>query len=406
MSVPSVPALSSLHDHSGSSNGGRRRLTGEPVEFASADALPGSCWSADDPRRTRAWAIANRWPDDGVSFVVSRRARSPVFAAVRRQRDHRGWSMMNAVHICAGLGRGVAQDDAVLSAARREHVAQVNLALAGYTTPVWSDGDSPGVLADFIATVGGLAEREGARPAVLHVEQDSALLAVLAALGWTVGVTDLYPVIRDVGTDLASYVDGLAPKQRRTNVRRDLRRLPEAGGRSEIVVGARIGPYHDAIAALEAATERRHGPGMPVAALRESNEQLLRCFGPDMAVVLVLDSNSDIVASGSLFATGSRILLRSVGFVEERARPFAGYFQAAFYLPLRYAWARGATEILLGPGSLRPKVARGARLRPLFSAVPPESAAAADLLLNTDRAMREEARQLGFPVPPGPGAAR
>jgi hypothetical protein len=362
----------------------------EPVEVAGAEEVPESWWPADDPRRTRAWALANRWPGDGVSFLV---APGPVFAAVRR---HLGWARMNAVDVCAGRGRDVAQDAAVLAAARREHATQLNLALAGYTTPVWAE--EPRALPGFLAGVAALADREGARPAVLHAEHDPALLAALAGAGWTVGVTDLYAVITGVGTDLAGYLDGL-PSKRRVNIRRDLRRLSDAGGQAELVVGDDIEPYHDEVAALEAATERRHGGDMPTAELREANEQLLRHLGKDLALAVVRGGNGDLVATCSLVATGGRVLSRMVGYEEERARPYAGYFHAAYYLPLRLAWERGADEVLLGTGSLPPKLARGARLRPLYSAVPPGSPATATLLRATDAALREQARLLGHPMP-------
>jgi hypothetical protein len=365
----------------------------EPAEYATADALPDWCWPDDDPRRTRAWACAHRWPGDGASFLASA-GPEPVFAAVRRQGAAGGWARMNAVDVCAG--RGVPQDAGTLDTARREHAVQLNLALAGYTTPVWTRGG--GELAGFVDSVRAQAGRTGATAAVLHVESGSALLPVLAGLGWAVGVTDLYAAICPVGPDLDGYLAAL-PSKKRVNVKREYRRLDEAGGRGELVVGTDLAQYHDEIAALESAADRRHGISVPVSALRAMNAGLLAAFGADMALALVRDADSAPVATCTLVAAGDKVLSRLVGYVEDRARPYAAYFHVAYYLPLRHAWARGATELLLGTGSLAPKLARGARVRPLYSAVPPGSAATAELLRTTDRAMREQARDLGFPVP-------
>jgi Acetyltransferase (GNAT) domain len=367
---------------------------GEVAEYPDAAALPERCWPADDPRRTRAWACAHRWPGDGASFLASAGRTGSVFAAVRRQRAEGGWARMDAVAVCAG--RDVPRQPAMVAAARGEHADQLNLALAGYTTPVWTPDGAD--LAAFVDSVSAVAAGTGATPAVLHVEAGSPLLPVLAGLGWAVGVTDLYAVIAHVGTDLAGYLHAL-PKKKRVNVRREHRRLAEAGGHGELVVGAPLAAYHDEIAALEAAADQRHGISVPLPALRTMNERLLAAFGADMAVALVRGAGGEPVASCTLVSAAGKVLPRLVGYAEAAARPYAAYFHVAYYLPLRHAQERGATELLLGTGSLAPKLARGAHLRPLYSAVPPGSAATADLLRRTDHATREQAASLGFPVP-------
>jgi hypothetical protein len=370
---------------------------GEVAEYPDAAALPEPCWPGDDPRRTRAWALAHRWPGDGASFLTAPGRTGSVFAAVRRQHVGTGWARMDAVAVCAG--RGLAHDAATLEAARREHAVQLNLALAGYTTPVWTpDG---GDLASFVGSVRALAAGTGVSPAVLHVEAGSRLLAVLAGLGWTIGATDLYAVLSPVAADLDGYL-GMLPKKKRVNVKREYRRLDEAGGRGELVVGPRLADHHDEIAALEAAADHRHGISVPLAALRTMNEGLLAAFGDDMAVALVRDAGGGLVASCTLVSAATKVLPRLVGYAEAAARPYAAYFHVAYYLPLHYARERGATELLLGTGSLAPKLARGAHVRPLYSAVPPESVAAAELLHRTDLATREQADALGCPIPERP----
>jgi hypothetical protein len=376
--------------------------------YARAEDLPPEWWrpGAGDPRRTRAWAAANRWPGDGVQFLAATEpapaaepapaTAGPTFAAVRRLSGHAGWSRMNAVDVCAGTGRDVGADPVLLALARAEAAEQLNLALAGYASPVWTDTGTD--LPDLVEGICARAAAERARPAALHVGAESPLLPVLRGLGWVVGVTDLHAVLTDIGTDLDGFLAARKSRQR-VNIRRDFRRLADAGGRAELLPGAAIDPHHDEIAALEARSDDRHGtPGDPVR-LRAMNERLVAAFGDDLVAGLVRDASDDIVASCTIVRTAGRVLPRFVGFAEAVARPLAGYFHAAYYLPLAYAWQSGATEVLLGPGSLAPKLLRGAVLRPVYSAVPPPSAALAGLLRHTDRVLRDRAAGAGHPVP-------
>jgi hypothetical protein len=366
------------------------------LAFERAEDVPHAWWTfdGDDPRRTLAWASAHRWDGDGSGFVATG-GDSPVVAAVRRQTGRGGWSRMNAVDVCAGVGRDVGPDDVLLDRARAELPCQLNLALAGYTTPVWSADGSD--LTGFVRAVSDLAEREGRQVAALHLDAGSGLLLALRQQGWAVGVTDLYPVITGFGGCFDDYLDGL-PSKKRVNIRREIRRLADEGGSAEIVRGMDIAPLHDRIAALEAESDRRHGMPVPVPALRAMNERLLAAFGTDMAVALVRDGQGEIVATCTLLHAGGRLLPRMVGYLEERARRFAAYFHVAYYLPLRHAWQVGARELLLGTGSLRPKLYRGARLRPLWSAVPPGGGAVATLLARTHDALTARADELGHPV--------
>src|SRR5689334_18453561 len=78
--------------------------------------LLASCWptSPDDPREDLAWAVGSLQPGDGVAFVGS-----PGGPAVwtRVINDPRTQPRKNAVAVCAGARRSVAQDHALLTAA-------------------------------------------------------------------------------------------------------------------------------------------------------------------------------------------------------------------------------------------------------------------------------------------------
>ena len=59
-----------------------------------------------------------------------------TFGAVRRVSGPGGWSRMNVVDVCAGRGREVEQDEAVVAQAAGVAARQLNLALDGYASPM------------------------------------------------------------------------------------------------------------------------------------------------------------------------------------------------------------------------------------------------------------------------------
>src|SRR5258708_33298493 len=74
------------------------------------------------------------------------------------------------------------------------------------------------------------------------------------------------------------------------------------------------------------------------------------------------------VASACLIIGGTDLLLYSAGLELPRSRAVAGYFNAAYYLPIEFAYRRGLRRILLGPTRRNTKLLRGSRFTPLCSA--------------------------------------
>jgi hypothetical protein len=372
-------------------------MTARWREFATAAATPRDWWPLPgtiDPRRSRAWAAATRWPDDGVSYIG--RMPDGPFAAIRRVAPPGGWSRMDAVDVCGGLFRQVEQDTADVVAARAAGRRQLVVAAVGYTNPIWAATDER--VLDLLAHCRTLAP-PGALTAVLHVEYDCPLVGLLRSAGWETGVTDLYPELDPIGRDQDEWL-GAMPNKRRMRVKRDMRRLAEGGGVVEVLRGSDVLPVLQTVAALEAEAGRRHDGTADAGLLGIVNEHLAAGFGDLMTVVIVRDAAGEPVASCSVLSGGGLVLPRNAGLRQPAARELAAYFHACFYGPLQLGWANGDYGMLLGPGSLGPKLLRGARLRPLVSAIPPGSPPVLRRLLRvTDRAIRARARGLGWPVP-------
>lgn len=370
-------------------------------EFRTAAEAPADWWpplGTVDPRRTRAWALATRWPADGISYIG--RMPDGPFAAIRRRTRAGGWSRMDAVEVCGGLFRQVEQDPAVVAAARAAGRHQLVLAATGYTSPIWESACDERVL-ELLAYCRLLTPADTVT-AILHIEDDSPLIGLLRRAGWSTGVTDLYAKVDPIGRNRGEWLASL-PSKRRIAIKRDIRRLEEGGGVVELLTGRDILPVLRSVTALEAEAERRHNGAANVRMLATVNENLVGCFGDLMTMVVVRDAASEPVASCSTLSGGGLVLCRNGGSREPAARELAGYFHAAYYGPLALGWANGDHGLLLGPGSLDPKLLRGARPQALVSAIPPGAPNVLRRLLEvTDGVIRSRARSLGWPVSAAP----
>jgi hypothetical protein len=296
---------------------------------------------------------------------------------------------MNAVEVCAGTFRGVEQPGCLLAEARSERERQLVAAANGYVTPIQggaaglSRGDATGLL----VTLQRLAEADDAVFAVLHVADGSPILGPLRDLDFDIGVTDLYPYVDVAGGDLDAFLTRQR-RSRRLRMRREARAFTAQGGHLEVARGGDALPFMQTIADLEAKASWSRAGTMSAGMAREVNEAVFQDFGSSAFAVLVRDRTDRVVACSVVVSSGRTLLLRTVGFNDEFARPLGGYFQASFYGPLAVAQAEVATVLLLGPGSLVPKLRRGADLTPLLSAVPRRWSVVAQLLRHTDASMR------------------
>jgi predicted N-acyltransferase len=292
---------------------------------------------------------------------------------------------MNAVDVVSGLVGGVGDDDALVARARRTHPRQLVCAATGYGSPVVA-ASTPrtGQLSTLVAAFVGYARQRSATPAVLHCPDGDPLLEALADNGFAVGMTDLYPVLDLPGDSVRDYLASL-PKGRRGNVRREMAAL--AGGRAELYVGERARPHLPAAAALNVSGYRQRGGDRDEEEARAVYDRLLDHFG-DRLLLSLVSTGGRPVASAVLVIGEEDLLLYSAGLLLPDSRDVAGYFNAAYYLPIEYAYGRRLRRILLGPTGWQAKRLRGARFEPLYSAVPRHDNVLAGLLAVTDARMR------------------
>lgn len=190
--------------------------------------------------------------------------------------------------------------------------------------------------------------------------------AELAALpGYATARTSCLPSaqIDLTGTTFEDYVTGLRSRRRRV-VRRDQRRLDEAGFtiRSGPAEAAAIERY----APLVVQVQRRHGEDLSVAgAVRYLHRCLGFGLGPDAVITEVADRDGRLVACCLGIAHQGVLNMRVYGCDYAAGYGHCGeYFGATVYGPVRYALATGLRAVHLGVTAYWAKSHRGATLRP------------------------------------------
>ncbi len=292
---------------------------------------------------------------------------------------------MDPVRVLGGTTADLDTDPVPLQAALDAYPRILVSAATGYGSPMPRAGEA--AADDVEALVAALishARESDATPVVLHCPSGDPLLAALAAQEFTVGITDLYPALELPGTGLADYLEALSRGRRRT-VRHEIR--ARDGGSAHVYVGEEARPHLVAAARLSASAYRqRNQPGDDARAVPIYGRLLDSC-GNDFVLTMVCDESGP-VASACLIIGGTDLLLYSAGLELPRSRAVAGYFNAAYYLPIEFAYRRGLRRILLGPTGWHTKLLRGARFTPLCSAVPAGATALVNLLTETDRRLR------------------
>jgi biotin carboxylase len=347
--------------------------------------MAGDWWPKQpaDPRDGLSWACG---VSDPVSFLGF--AQGPALWL----RDPGGSAgRMDPIRVLSG-------DAAGLDAGPRPRAAAgacprlVVSAATGYGSPMVSRADPvPGDVAALVAALTSHARERDATPVVLHCPGGDPLLPALAAQGYAIGVTDLYPVLDLPGTAMEDYLSSLS-RGRRSTVRQEVR--ARDAGTASTYVGEDARPHLAEAARLSASAYRQRGqPGDDARALPIYGRLLDSC-GADFVLTMVADEEGP-VASACLIAGETDLLLYSAGLELPRSRAVAGYFNAAYYLPAEFAYQRGLTRILLGPTGWHAKRLRGARFTPLCSAVPAAATGLASLLAGTDRRLRCALEDLG-----------
>jgi peptidoglycan biosynthesis/recognition FemAB-like protein len=344
-----------------------------------------------DPRAAAAWWPARPSdPRDGLAWAAGapgpvRFLGLPDGPALWLRDPDPDTPRLDPVAVLSGVAAGLETDPARLRQARAAHPRILVSAATGYGSPAVRDTGA--TEADLVAVAAALADearRAGATPVILHCPAGDPLLAALATAGFATGITDLYPVLELPGSVMADYLAGLS-RNRRGGVRREI--AARGRGCAHIYLGEQAREHLGAAARLSASAYRQRGQPADDMRAVPIYSRLLDSCGEDFVLTMVCHEGTP-VASAVLVVGSADLLLYSAGLAMPGARPVAGYFNAAYYLPIEFAYARGLRRILLGPTGLETKRLRGAVFTTLHSAVPAEAGGLVDLLHGTDTRLR------------------
>jgi len=332
-----------------------------------------------DPRHSAAWASGSR--RGGTERFLG--AESGPALWVRLLDSPNPPRRMDAVAVCAGRPAGLPADEQIERAAAMACGTQFVLAANGYCSPLISaeptvDGKQ---LRELVSCALAAARSVDAVPVALHCPPGDPLLAALAEFGFVFGQTDLYAVLEPVGDGLDDFLAAQSRRRRKT-IREEMGALAQRGAGS-VLTGAQAAPSIRVAARLVASAYAQRGQHIAPEEVEGVYRGLLAGHGDDFLLALV-EYEGETVASTCLLQGGDALLGYSAGLRHPETRHVAGYFNAAYYAPLRHAYEHGLSRILLGPGNRETKRLRGARFLPLVSAVPADCAPLVELLRETD----------------------
>lgn len=161
-------------------------------------------------------------------------------------------------------------------------------------------------------------------------------------------------------SSLDEYVQAMG--RRGSGIRREMRKFDAKGYK---IVEGRLGEWTDIAADLFSRLEHRYGNETSAAAEAAKLRPLASCADEHSLVLVILDGPkvAGVVLS---FLWEGVIYVRSVGFDYAVANSAFEYFNLVYYETIRYAIRHGYGKIDLGMATYRAKLARGARLEPLW----------------------------------------
>jgi predicted N-acyltransferase len=245
--------------------------------------------------------------------------------------------------------------------------------LPGYVCPVVGPaaGSDPPVAA-LVAEAVAHAEREGLRAvAFLFVRpEEAALRRALAGLGF-LRIPQAFTCelgLDEIGGEGFEGYLATLPKHRRTEIRRELRRLADAGVELRVRPPAEVA---EDLVRLRTELVRTYRGEADAGAERARLEALTAEVPSSRLPVFTAERGGEVLGL-ALFLTGPTDW-HPIWTGMERRRPDARltYFATAFYQPIRAALAARARVIHYGMGSWGAKRARGCRLVPLDAFVLP-----------------------------------
>jgi uncharacterized protein len=216
-----------------------------------------------------------------------------------------------------------------------------------------------------LATLLGEVEREAAGDGALLLYMPGTTADELASIrpGVAPLLTSMDACLTLRGSGFDDYLSGLH-KQARTNVRREIAAYQAA----DVITGfARIGECCDEAAPLLQQLQERYGHGGDEKAYRRMLRGQAEILD-DMSLVITARRGGRLIGFALFYLWGNTMYLRMAGFDYAMLDDAFEYFNLAFYLPIKWAYEHGFSQLHLGRESYDAKVRRGARLRPLLSA--------------------------------------
>jgi hypothetical protein len=241
------------------------------------------------------------------------------------------------------------------------------------------------VLATLLAEVRALARREGATLVAfgylptndaeeLHAIDDTLLVVP----------TEIDHVIGPIAS-FDDYLKGLRA-HRRASARLEMKQFAEAGLRVDC---RRISEVFDPLCQLMALHEEKYGFHDTLEEMRDHFQRWLAMGLDDRAQVLCAWRENTVVGLSMFVGHGDTYYSRAYACHPDIPRRAAGYFNLAFYEPVRAAIAAGHHYIHFGRSQTRTKVQHGCRGRVLWfvlDALKPWSSSARQSLYDDARA--------------------
>lgn len=161
-------------------------------------------------------------------------------------------------------------------------------------------------------------------------------------------------------SSMDEYVRSMG-RHRGGNIRREMRIFDEQG---YSIVEGRLSDWVDVAADLLAQLERRYGHAASAAAEAAELRAIAAC-ADDHSHVLAIRDGADVVGVMLLFLWEGVVYGRSAGFNYAATKKAYEYFNL-YYEAIRLAIRHGYRRLDLGMATYRAKLARGARLEPLW----------------------------------------
>jgi predicted N-acyltransferase len=166
------------------------------------------------------------------------------------------------------------------------------------------------------------------------------------------------------------------------------------GSKGYAIVEGRLSDWLDTAADLFAQLERRYGHDASAAAEAAELRTLASCADAYSHILAIRDG-TDVVGAVLLFLWEDVVYARSAGFNYPATRRAFEYFNLAYYETIRFAIQHGYQRLDFGMATYRAKLARGARLEPLWGVSISQTAVSPlsnDKFGSWDQARREAVR--------------